>query len=180
MRRTASGVVMLLAGAALHAETGAEAWLRYAALDDGTARAYRAIVPAVVTALSDEPEVASARDELIRGVRGMLGRTLRTERRVPAESAIVLGTVTGFAKTAPQFALPGNLQADAYTLKTVMVNGVRYTVIMSSNARGVLYGTFAFLRKIALGEPVTDLDEGQAPYAPVRWVNQWDNLDGSI
>ena len=25
-----------------------------------------------------------------------------------------------------------------------------------------------------------DLDEKQAPYAPIRWINQWDNLDGSI
>src|SRR4029079_497711 len=24
------------------------------------------------------------------------------------------------------------------------------------------------------------LDEKQTPYAPVRWINQWDNLDGTI
>ena len=44
----------------------------------------------------------------------------------------------------------------------------------------MLYGAFALLRKIAIGEPVADLDEKQTPYAPVRWVNQWDNLDGTI
>ena len=44
----------------------------------------------------------------------------------------------------------------------------------------MLYGAFALLRKIALGEPIDALDEKQAPYAPIRWVNQWDNLDGSI
>src|SRR6202034_787783 len=43
-----------------------------------------------------------------------------------------------------------------------------------------LYGVFAFLRKIELDEPITLLDEQQSPAAPVRWVNQWDNLDGSI
>ena len=39
---------------------------------------------------------------------------------------------------------------------------------------------FALLRKIALHEPVDDIDLREAPYAPVRWVNQWDNLDGTI
>src|SRR6185312_903552 len=50
----------------------------------------------------------------------------------------------------------------------------------AGNDHGVLYGTFALLRKIALGEPIRDLDETQTPYAPVRWVNQWDNLNGTI
>jgi alpha-glucuronidase len=53
-------------------------------------------------------------------------------------------------------------------------------VVTAANDRGVLYGTFALLRKIALGEAVTNLDERDSPYAPLRWVNQWDNLDGSI
>src|SRR5207244_1173624 len=35
-------------------------------------------------------------------------------------------------------------------------------------------------RKISLKEPIENLDEKQSPYAPVRWVNHWDNLDGTI
>ena len=53
-------------------------------------------------------------------------------------------------------------------------------IVISGNGRGVLYGVFALLRRIALGQPVAALDEHDAPYAPVRWVNHWDNLDGSI
>src|SRR2546430_5592320 len=44
-------------------------------------------------------------------------------------------------------------------------NGVTHTVITGSDDRGVLYGVFAFLRKLALDEPVV---EKQAPYAPLR------------
>ena len=50
----------------------------------------------------------------------------------------------------------------------------------AADERGLLYGSFALLRKIALGEPLAALDERTAPYAPVRWVNQWDNLNGTI
>ena len=44
----------------------------------------------------------------------------------------------------------------------------------------MLYGAFALLRKIAVGDSIARLNEKQTPYAPVRWVNQWDNLDGTI
>src|SRR5262249_2784399 len=33
---------------------------------------------------------------------------------------------------------------------------------------------------VATGEPVAALDIRESPYAPVRWVNHWDNLDGTI
>jgi alpha-glucuronidase len=180
MLRTLCALSALLAAAGLHAEDGANAWLRYAALEETAARAYRQEVPATVTAVGGGAPVERAQQELIRGIRGMLGRTSRTEARVPRESAIVIGTLAEIQKAAPRFALSGNVEPDGFWLKTITVDGIRYTVVTAANERGVLYGAFALLRKIAVGEPVDRLDEKQAPYAPIRWVNQWDNLDGSI
>ena len=39
---------------------------------------------------------------------------------------------------------------------------------------------FALLRKIALSEPIDDLHVREEPYAPIRFLNHWDNLDGTI
>src|SRR5271165_761363 len=161
---------VLLAAATVHAETGHDAWLRYAPVDK-----YRDNIPAVITTFGDSKLVESARREVIRGVRGMIGRTLRIESGVPRESAIVLGTVANLQ----QWKFAG-LKPDEYSLKTVGEGVVRYTVVTGSTDRGVLYGAFALLRKIALGEPVANLDERQSPRVPLRWVNEWDNLDGSI
>jgi alpha-glucuronidase len=181
MRRCLNWTLLgLLAAAGLHAETGRAAWLRYAALGDGPARQYREIIPAVVAKLGDAAPIESARRELILGIRGMLGRTLRADSRVPAESAIILGTLGAIRHAFPQFDASTNLEPDGYWLKTLRAGAIRYTVVTAANDRGVLCGAFALLRKIALGEPVSDLDEKQSPFAPVRWVNQWDNLDGSI
>ena len=165
----------------LHAESGADAWLRYAPLDEASARPYRTSLPAAVAAYTTTTPVAqSAQRELLRGIRGMLGRTLRVQSSVPKESAIVLGTLADLKQAAPQLHLEADLPVDGYWLTTASLSGVTYTVITASNDRGVLYGTFAFLRKIALGESVARLDEKQSPYNAVRWVNEWDNLDGSI
>jgi alpha-glucuronidase len=70
----------------------------------------------------------------------------------------------------------GGLKPDGYSLKTV--DGK--IVITGSTDRGVLYGAFALLRKVALGDSIANLDQREEPRVPVRWVNHWDNLDGSI
>jgi alpha-glucuronidase len=161
---------ILFFSAALHAETGSNAWLRYAAR-------YNQPLPAVIATTGDSMLIGSAQSELIRGVRGMTGRTLRIESGVPKESAIVLSTLD---RLPAQWGLHASLENDGYWLKTLTSNGVRYTVIAAANDRGILYGAFAFLRKLSFGEPINELDQKQSPAAPVRWVNQWDNLNGSI
>jgi alpha-glucuronidase len=168
--------LLLLAAVPLYAESGADAWLRHAPLDEASARQYRAALPAAVVTFTKSPVAQSAQSELLRGVRGMLDRTLRVESTLPKEPAIVLGTLADLR----QLHLTADLPVDGYWLTTANAGGVSYTVITASNDRGVLYGTFAFLRKIALGESVSKLDEKQSPYAPVRWVNEWNNLDGTI
>ena len=75
---------------------------------------------------------------------------------------------------------PKRLGEDAYVLKAVRIGGHSVLLVVSSNDRGVLYGTFALLRKVALGEDLQRMDETHTPLAPIRWTNEWDNLDGSI
>ncbi|MEO8593032.1 MAG: alpha-glucuronidase family glycosyl hydrolase [Candidatus Solibacter sp.] len=172
--------LLLLAALPLHAEMGLDAWLRHAPLDETSARTYRAAVPAGIVNLTNSPVTKSAQGELLRGIQGMLGRTLRVATALPAEPAIVLGTVADLKSAAPQLKIDSEIPVDGYWLTTAAANGVTYTVITGSNDRGVLYGSFAFLRKIALGETLAKLNDKQSPYAPVRWINSWDNLDGTI
>src|SRR5205823_4381157 len=91
-----------------------------------------------------------------------------------------LGTLSSIKRVAPQVSLPEHLVDDAYLLKATTAHGHRILLITGGNDRGVLYGAFALLRKIALPEDPGYLDEQSAPYAPIRWTNEWDNLDGSI
>jgi alpha-glucuronidase len=173
-------VALLVLPAALHAESGIDAWLRYAPLEEPAARRYRDALPAIAVTLGTEAPVQSAKAELLRGIRGMLNRTLRADSRVPSESAIVIGTLAQIRQAAPQLVPAGNIEADGFTLRTVRANGNRFIVVAGQNDRGVLYGTFALLRKIALGESIAELDQKEAPYSPIRWINHWENLDGSI
>jgi len=162
----------------LHGETSYEAWLRYAPLGD-TARQKYASLPATVVVLGNSEVLNSAHDELLRGIRGMLGHRLRADGQI-REPAIVLGTVSAVSNFAPALKLKKPSGNDGFWLAMRSVHGFRCLVIASNTDRGILYGTFALLRKIALGEDLVGIDELEEPYAPVRWVNEWNNLDGTI
>jgi alpha-glucuronidase len=150
--------LFVFTAASLHAETGYNAWLRYAAISTQP-------VPAVIASTGDSILIGSARAELIRGVRGITGRTVTIQSGVPTESAIVLSMLD---KLPPEWNLRAILETDGYWLKTLTSGGVRYTVITAPNDRGVLYGAFAFLRKISLGESIAELDERHSPAVSVR------------
>ncbi|HEX3880090.1 MAG TPA: alpha-glucuronidase family glycosyl hydrolase [Bryobacteraceae bacterium] len=159
----------ILACASIHAETGIDAWLRYAPLDEPALTQYRSAVPASITAIGKSDLQQSARDEIIRGIHGMLGRTLRATASASAEPAIQIGTLS-------ELKLQATLPADGYWLKASGKN----LLVAGADDRGALYGAFALLRKIALGEPLANLDEKQAPHVAIRWTNEWNNLDGTI
>ncbi|MGH7747810.1 MAG: alpha-glucuronidase family glycosyl hydrolase, partial [Candidatus Dormibacteria bacterium] len=130
--------------------------------------------------LGQYPVLESAKAELIRGVRGMLGRTLRGDKPLPQESAIILGTVDSLQQAVPPIPGAAGLRDDGFSLSEAKVNGFDCLIITAANDRGVLYGVFTLLSKIARDEKVSQLHEVQQPSAPIRWTDEWDNLDGSI
>ncbi|HEY3738886.1 MAG TPA: alpha-glucuronidase family glycosyl hydrolase, partial [Bryobacteraceae bacterium] len=124
---------LVLAIATLHAETGRDAWLRYAPLDitDG-----KFPLPPSVVALDDSPITTSARNELIRGVKGVSGRILRIDARTSANAAIVLGTIAELRTRYPLAAAP--LKPEAFRIRTFGKD----LVIAGADPNGILYGTF--------------------------------------
>jgi alpha-glucuronidase len=175
------GTLLLVAFGAncARAETGSEAWLRYAPLEKSAAQKY-SVLPASVVVIGDSPVLDSAKAELIRGIRAMLGRTLREEKSFPHVGTIILGTVFALKTASPDLLDGVHLQGDGFVLATEQTHGFECLLVTSTSERGVLYGVFALLNKIARGESISALHETQQPYAPIRWVDQWDNLDGRI
>jgi alpha-glucuronidase len=179
----AASVAALLAAfwpvAYSRADTGYHAWLPYAPLGNQERAKYDSLPPSVVV-LRDSLLLDTSQSELIRDLRGLLGRTPRQGAGVPMEKSIVLGTLEDLRSAAPHLRAPRSLGPDGYWIGSGQVHGYDCLVIAGEDDRGTLYGTFDLLRKIAMGEDTSRLAETEEPSAPVRWVNQWDNLDGSI
>lgn len=52
--------------------------------------------------------------------------------------------------------------------------------VAASDSRGLLYGIFALLRRIRLGKTLRGMESAKAPDMPLRMLDHWDNMDGSI
>jgi alpha-glucuronidase len=182
MLRWAKPAVLCLAlvwAVSVWGETGREGWLRYAPLDDSAKRKYENL-PATVVRLGDSQVLRSAEQELQRGLRGMLRRDVRSGDAPLREKAIVLGTIDTLRSAIPGFTGGAGPGKDGFWLTTRKVGAFRCLVVTGKTDRAVLYGVFALLSKIGRNESVSPLNEMQQPYAAIRWVDQWDNLDGSI
>ena len=169
-------------GARAQAETGYDLWLRYVPVEDqGQRRAYRRAVPAMVVPGSS-PTTRVIRDELRRGLRGLLGGETAAWDDVRGDGALVVGTpsrsplVAGLGWAEPL----ARLGDDGYLIRSTRLGGHPAIVIASQGERGALYGVFHFLRLIQTGREVSSLDVAQRPRLERRLLNHWDNLDGSV
>ena len=170
-------VVVLIFSCCAFAETGEAAWLRYAPLDDS--QQYASLPQAVVT-LDSGILAKSAVDELTHGLSGMLAHPLHAQPQAKLTAdAFVLATVTEAVQLFPELRASA-ITGDGFLLKTLHHRGHTYIVIAGASQRGILYGTFALLRRVAQLQSLTHLDDEETPAAPIRWVDQWDNPNGSI
>ena len=53
-------------------------------------------------------------------------------------------------------------------------------VVSASDCRGALYGAFHLIRARLMGQEYADIAADHAPSNPLRMMNHWDNMDGSI
>src|SRR5438445_11573958 len=122
----------------LLAESSHDAWLRYAPIGE-TARGKYVSFPGAVVVLGDSPVLATAQGELIRGVRGMLGKTLRAEKDLSREKAIVLGTFESLRAVVPSFHLHSTLNEEGIWMTTGKVHGVLCLIVIAMTDHAFLY-----------------------------------------
>ena len=181
IRDTLVVLVALCAFRHAAAENGYDAWLRYPPIGDEARQAYN-LLPNVLVAVDDTAIAVSAREELTRGVRGMLGTKLRVAKTLSDEDAIVLGTRSSVSNILPEIRDDPALQElgdEGFVLKWID-DGHRRLLILGGGDRGAMYGVFALLRRIALEQAIDRLNVREEPFSPIRMLNHWDNLDGTI
>ncbi|MGH9533974.1 MAG: alpha-glucuronidase family glycosyl hydrolase [Terriglobales bacterium] len=169
------------------AVNGQSAWLRYPPLPTARRVALARRLPARLEVLAGRDRAdaalwASAAAELRLGSRAMLGRARRLGATTAggATGAIVLVDSEALATRFPGLAPPHAIAPEGYWLRLGSWQGQRLWLIAGDGGRGVLYGVFALLRRMELGGLPPGLSLVSNPSAPIRWVDEWDNLNGTI
>ena len=170
-------VAVWLSPATARAEDGYDLWLRYRPLAEPTARAASPLASRIVVD-GDSDTLRLARAELSRGIAGMLARTPEVSPDID-DGALVLGVATS-PRIATLDLSVADLGAEGYLIQRARIDGHAVTVITANSDVGVLYGSFEWLRRLQLGEPLADLDVRSAPRVRLRVLNHWDNLDRTV
>ena len=158
-------VLLLLTGAtAASAEDGYDLWLRYRLVEPKWRGTYGAKATAVVED-SRSPTLEAAERELRRGISGLLGTSPGTRLK---DGAIVLSTHQ-----------PSGT-GEGYCIQSTRIGGHQVTLISGDRDIGVLYGAFELLRLIQTRTLPARVDVCDSPKIPIRVLDHWDNLDGTI
>lgn len=176
-------VLLFVSGALLRADDGYRLWLRYDPVANEKLRAaYTAAFTEIVVPANAPPVVASARDELVAGLRGLLGRDIPVVTKATRDGALVLGTPddpTLYAAVSETDQRAAGMEG--FVLRRVAdTNGGHRTLLVANRPVGVLYGAFALLRHLQLQRPIDALNLISAPSIERRMLNHWDNLDRTV
>ncbi|WLA04773.1 alpha-glucuronidase [Xanthomonas translucens] len=178
LRSACLWLALLVPIAVAQAEDGYDLWLRYQPLAEAQAAPWRAAATELVAG-ADTPMQRAARDELRRGLGGLLGAAPPLAAGAERAGAIVLGTPATPAIARLRLDTRG-LGEEGYLIRSVVVDGRPLTAIVGGGERGVLYAAFRFLRLLQTGQAPAPLALRDAPRVKLRVLDHWDNLDGVV
>jgi alpha-glucuronidase len=164
----------------MHGQTADEGWLKYGGYHG------RWFIPIHVRALGSGPVESSAARELQRGISDDSNWSMLW-RSSAFNGETIVGTAEEVRRAFPDVPVPGHLAQEGYWLYWTggagdLKDDARSTrlIVAGADERGVVYGVFALLRDIATGQQIYGLNASGEPAMPIRWVDEWDNADGSI
>ncbi len=174
-------VLLILSGLLFltRAENGSDLWLRYSTVADSDLLTGYRTVSAQIVGQGNSEKLIVARDELKRGLDGLLDRNTPTSTTLTMDGAIIIGTPSA-SSIINDLNLTLDDNPEAYRIVSVTIDGRNATVIASSGEIGVLYGAFHLLRLLQTNRTVTELGLAEKPKIRRRLLNHWDNLSGSV
>lgn len=163
-------------------ENGYDLWLRYIPVNNkALLTSYRADITAIITQ-GDSPTMKIVRDELSTGLYGLLQKKVAINPVDIRHGSIIAGTpqstpLISNAGIATQLREAGE---EGFVIITKIINGQRCILISGNSEKGVLYGTFHFLRLLQTEQAIQQLHIISAPHIRLRMLDHWDNPNRTV
>ncbi|MBZ4647531.1 MAG: alpha-glucuronidase [Clostridia bacterium] len=164
-------------------DNGYNCWLRYTKIEKTEfIDNYKKYV-VTIWAKIDSQLLSSAVNELKKGIWGLMETEPEVVSEKPAFQGIVLGTFDVIEEMYTLEFLQEEKNAvkeEGFLVKLIMSDTRHNIIIAGKTDKGVLYGVFYFLRSLMTQKEVEQIETIENPGNALRFVNQWDNMDGSI
>lgn len=174
-------------GVTARAEDGSAAWLRYAPI--AHPEMYKDL-PSRIIVNGDSAQDHAAAIELQQGLSSLLGRKFILQENKPepilpiepvryashSDRAITITSIEWLSHHAIVDRLVPSRGPESFSITRPHSKELRIT---GERPVGDLYGVFHLLEEIASQQPIP-AEYHSAPSAPIRWTDEWDNMDGTI
>jgi len=157
-------------------------WLGYKKLKDrDCAEKYLKWCDNIIV-LDDTPIIKSALTEICMGIEGMLGIKPNISRSIDKSSYILMGTLDNLntMDNCVDINEKNSIGDEGFIIKSVKNGDKDFIIVAGKTDRGVLYGTFSLLRLICTSTELDGIMRLENPSNPLRIINHWDNIDGSV
>ncbi|HMR91465.1 MAG TPA: alpha-glucuronidase family glycosyl hydrolase [Chitinophagaceae bacterium] len=182
MKKNIIALLLLLFSITGKTENGYDLWLRYKLIDNKPVlQSYRQQISALLIQGSSATDNI-VKDELTRGISGLLQVQLPAAASVTRHGTIIAGTPasSSLIKNAGIGSLLQQVNEEGFIILTKTVNGKKCILIAANTDKAVLYGAFHFLRLLQTQQPIQNLRILSSPKIKLRMLNHWDNLDRTV
>lgn len=162
---------LLLVTTSSFADDGSRLWLKYDLLPDAAYRKQLTKSYQEIIVHYDNLKSNIAAKELQTAFKELTGKELsiryvnKEDTNIPVRKGIFL--------TIGDTKMP--LFNEGYRIRSSKGS----TSVIGKSEQGLLYGTFAFIRKLQMQEPL-DFEIDESPKVQVRMLNHWDNANGTV
>ncbi len=122
------------------------------------------------------------RNELASGLSAMQKQEF-TVSESPSEKANLIAGTPETSEFIKQHLSENDIKAlgrDGYLIRSVNMDSIPVMMIAANTDIGLLYGTFALLRRFQTGADPEAMEVLSAPKIDYRLLNHWDNMNGSV
>ena len=170
--------LLLLVPFRITAEDGYRLWLRYDRIaNENKLKEYRKNIKSIHFP-GDSPTLKAAREELTRGLTGLLDSSVRFTDKLTGSRTLIVGTPKS-SRIVVSLSLAGKLKnvgKEGYIIQNAVLKGKKCIVIAANTDIGVLYGVFNFLKIIQTNKNPDNLKIIESPKIEYRLLNHWNNL----
>lgn len=178
-------ILILIDSQSVQADDGYRLWLKYDLIRDAKIRdSYKRLIQKTLI-IGNSSVMNVVETELSMAVHGLLGKPLLHSKTLTHNTLIV----------ALENALPPDILDrinhdmnvasidfgdEGFVICTIRKSSVTYTIIMSRDESGLLYGVFHFIRLLQTCQDINNLNIISSPKIKLRVLNHWDNLDRTV
>ena len=165
-----------------YADDGYDLWLKYNKVNDAQKLAEYQSAISMVVVQGDSQTCQVIKDELTKGLSGLLVKDFPIGTSVNRANSLVIGTPenSDIVKKLDLGDSLKDLGDDGFLIKNMQVDGKNCIVIVANKDIGLLYGTFNLLRLMQTEKPLSNLNISSKPKIQYRLLDHWDNVNGSI